>query len=87
MSAKRIAASTPSRSAAVTVTSVASSGRLHSSRNETLRADRPVLGHVAAGLPHQPDRRDVGRLAAAGLEERGRPRAGSSRTGCAGLRR
>ncbi len=36
MSAKRIAASTPNRSAAVTVTSVARSGFLHSSRNETL---------------------------------------------------
>ena len=69
MSANRIAASTPSRSAAVTVTSVASSGRLHSSRNATLRANGPVLGHVAARLPHQPDRRDVGRLAPAGLQE------------------
>ena len=36
ISAKRIAASTPSTSAAVTVTSVASSGDLQSSRNETL---------------------------------------------------
>ena len=35
MSANRIAASTPSRSAAVTVTSVARSGLLHSSRKET----------------------------------------------------
>ena len=35
MSAKRMAASTPSTSAAVTVTSAARSGRLHSSRNGT----------------------------------------------------
>ena len=69
MSANRIAASTPSRSAAVTVTSVASSGFLQSSRNETFAADGAVLGHVAARLPHQPDRRDVGRLATAGAEE------------------
>ena len=70
MSAKRIAASTPSRSAAVTVTSVASSGFLQSSRNETLARIVAVLGHVPARLPHQPDRRHVGRLAAARLEER-----------------
>ena len=24
-----------------------------------LRADGPVFGHVTAGLPHQPDRRDL----------------------------
>ena len=35
-----------------------------------LRADRAVLRHVAAGLPHQPDGRVVDRLAAAGAEER-----------------
>ena len=34
-----------------------------------LRPDLAVFGHVPARLPHQPDRRDVGRLAAAGLEE------------------
>ena len=73
MSANRIAASTPSRSAAVTVTSVARSGRLQSSRNETARPDGPVLGHVSAGLPHQPDRRDVGRFSPARFEEGGIP--------------
>ena len=38
-----------------------------------LRANGPVFGHVAAGLPHQPDRRDFRRLAPAGFEKRGRP--------------
>ena len=71
ISANRIAASTPRRSAAVTVTSVASSGRLQSSRNGTLERRVPVFGHVAAGLPHQPDGRDLGRFPAAGPEERG----------------
>ena len=33
------------------------------------RANGPILGHVPAGLPHQPDRRDVRRLAPAGLEK------------------
>ena len=38
-----------------------------------LGANRPVFGHVTAGLPHQPDRRDIGRLATARLEEWGVP--------------
>ena len=32
-------------------------------------AQRAVLAHVPAGLPHEPDRRGVDRLAAAGAEE------------------
>ena len=32
-------------------------------------AQRAVLGHVAAGLPHEPDRRRVDRFAPAGFEE------------------
>ena len=34
-------------------------------------AKRAVLGHVAAGLAHEPDRRGVHRLAPAGLQESG----------------
>ncbi len=30
--------------------------------------DRPVLGQVAAGLPHKPDRGGIDRLAEAGIE-------------------
>ena len=57
MSAKMIAASTPSCSTAITVTSAAASGVLHSSRKPEPLADGAVLGHVAAGLAHEPDRR------------------------------
>ena len=32
-------------------------------------ADRPVLGQVAAGLTHEPDRRSVDRFAEAGVEQ------------------
>ena len=69
MSAKRIAASTPSRSAAVDGDLGRQRGVLAEFQERDLRPDLAVLGHVPARLPHQPDRRDVGRLAAAGLEE------------------
>ena len=64
-----IAASTPSLSTAVHITSLQSCGFLHSSRKLTLCADRAILLHVAARLPHQPDGRVVDGLAAAGAEE------------------
>ena len=70
MSAKMIAASTPSRSTAVTVTSAAASGLWQSSRKPKLLAHGAVLGHVAPGLPHEPDGRERRRLAAAGLQKR-----------------
>ena len=69
ISAKRMAASTPRRSAAVTVTSVARSGRLHRSEKTHLVADGPVFGHVASCLAHQPYRRKLNRLTAARLEK------------------
>ena len=31
--------------------------------------ERPVLGHVTTGLPHEPDRGGIHRLAPAGLEK------------------
>ena len=39
-------------------------------------ADGPVLGEGPAGLAHEPDRRGVDRLAAAGSQEAGRARVG-----------
>ena len=51
------------------VISAASSGVRQAVRNRVLRAQRAVLGQVAAGLTHDPDRRPLDRLAAAGAEE------------------
>ena len=44
-------------------------GRLADLEERVLFAERAVLGHVAARLPHEPHRRDVGRLAPASAEE------------------
>ena len=44
-------------------------GRLAEVEEAEPFADRPVFGEVAAGLPHQPRRRVLGRLAPAGAEK------------------
>ena len=66
-----MAASTPRNSAAVMVTSAASAGFLQISRKGMLLADGAVLGHVASGLAHEPDRRAVDGLGFAGADEAG----------------
>ena len=57
MSAKMIAASTLSRSTAVTVTSADNSGASAHLEKIVLLANAPILRHVAARLAHQPNRR------------------------------
>ena len=100
MSANRIAASTPSRSAAVTVTSVARPGSLQSSRNETLARTsrysgmyRPACrisqtGVTSVGSRRQALRKGLSRQAGAtvgALAMRGSIRgAGSGRGGRSG---
>ena len=64
-----IAASTPSRSTGCSVTSTASSGVPTMVRKSARCAHRAVLGEVAAGLAHHPDRRPLDGLAPAGAEE------------------
>ena len=49
-------------------------GRAADLEQRVALAQRAVLGHVAAGLPHEPDRRGVDRLAPAGFEESASPR-------------
>jgi hypothetical protein len=44
-------------------------GRLDQVEKAPALTQRAILGHVAAGLSHQPDRRRVNRLPAAGAEE------------------
>src|SRR5690242_10188468 len=44
-------------------------GRLDHLQKAVARADRTVLGHIAAGLAHKPNRRAVGLLAAAGAQK------------------
>ena len=57
MSEKRIAASRSNRRSGCSVTSAASVGRVAELEEAPDRlADRAVLGQVAAGLPHDPDR-------------------------------
>ena len=57
-------------------------GRLAEVEEAEPFADRPVFGEVAAGLPHQPHRRGLGRLAPAGTEKDvAGPGAGHGRAG------
>ncbi len=70
MSAKIIAASTFSRSTAVTVTSADKLGPLAHVEKVVLLANAPILGHVASRLSHQPDRSVRGRLAPARFHHR-----------------
>ena len=71
MSAKRIAASKPKRRIGWSVTSVASSGRVAELEEAAgAGADGAVLGQVATGLAHQPDRRHREGLAAEGAHHR-----------------
>jgi hypothetical protein len=44
-------------------------GALADIQDASLGADVAVLFHVTAGLPHKPDRPNVGRPAAAGIQE------------------
>ena len=71
MSENRIAASSGKRASGCSVTSVASAGVLRE-RHEAagLRARRVVLGQVAPGLAHQPDRRVRRGLAPQRAQER-----------------
>ena len=62
-SAKMIAASTPSFSAAVMVTSAAMSGLLADLDQGVVFPDVPVLLHITAGLAQEPDWGAVNRLA------------------------
>ena len=75
-SENRIAASNPKRRIGCSVTSAASFGVLHSSRKLTPARTCAVLGQVAPGLAHHPERRALGGLAAAGAQEEGLHRAG-----------
>jgi hypothetical protein len=68
MSEKRIAASSPKRSMGRRVAWAASSGVLQSPEGGLL-PDLLILGHVAARLAHDPDRRPIEALAATGPEE------------------
>ena len=51
------------------VTATASSGRAADLEQGVPLAQRAIVGHVTAGLAHEPDRRRVDRLAPAGSEE------------------
>ncbi len=64
-----MAASTSIRRTGCSVTSVARSGVAADLEQRIALAQGAVLGHVAAGLPHEPDGRGVDRLAPAGFEE------------------
>ena len=68
-SEKMIAASSGKRRMGCSVTSAARSGVRHRSSIEYLGPQGSVLGHVAAGLAHEPDGSCIDRLSPAGAEE------------------
>jgi hypothetical protein len=70
MSENRIAPSKPKRRTGCSVTSAASSGVKHSSRNPPARLRTSCTREIAAGLPHQPDRRHGLALAVQHIEQR-----------------
>ena len=71
MSAKRMAASTPSRRTGWRVTSAHSAASRVISMERRPLADRAVLGQRATGLAHEPDRGRVDRQLSAGAKEAG----------------
>ena len=68
-SENRMAASTSMRRTGCIVTRVASSGQSADVQQRVVAANFPVLGHVAPGLPHEPDGGAVDRLAPARLQK------------------
>ena len=71
MSAKRTAASTPCRRTGCSVTSAQSSGVPAISKKPCRSRSARYSGSERPGLPHEPDRRALGRLAPQRADEEG----------------